>query len=81
MTAAIVTVERQALGALLPSGLARWVRSSPVQTSRGLAEEVATGVRANSGKADAAILDITDVAATEALYRCVAARAGGSTTP
>jgi NAD(P)-dependent dehydrogenase (short-subunit alcohol dehydrogenase family) len=41
-----------------------------------LAEEVAAGIRAKGGKAEAAVLDITDVAATEALYGSVAARAG-----
>ena len=41
-----------------------------------LAEEVAAGIRASGGKAEAAILDITDVAATDALYRSVAAATG-----
>ncbi len=41
-----------------------------------LAAEVAAGIRDKGGKAEAAAHDITDVAATEALYESVASRTG-----
>lgn len=74
---AIVTGGASGIGRALAERLGSWGASVTIADMQGpLAEEVAAGIRANGGKAEAAILDITDVAATDALYRSVAAATG-----
>lgn len=74
---AIVTGGASGIGRALAERLGALGAAVTVADMQGaLAEEVAAGIRAKGGKAEAAVLDITDVAATEALYGSVAARAG-----
>lgn len=74
---AIVTGGASGIGRALAERLGSLGAAVTIADMQGpLAEEVAAGIRANGGKADAAVLDITDVAATEALYGSVAARTG-----
>ena len=74
---AIVTGGASGIGRALAERLGALGAAVTVADMQGpLAEEVAAGIRAKGGKAEAAVLDITDVAATEALYGSVAACAG-----
>lgn len=74
---ALVTGGASGIGRALSEELARLgARVTIADLQAGLAEEVAAGIRAAGGDAQSAALDITDFAATEALYKQVAARTG-----
>ena len=74
---AIVTGGASGIGRALSERLGKLgANVTVVDLQTGLAESVAAGIKTAGGEAQAAALDITDFAATDALYKSVAARSG-----